>query len=271
MTVFLALVMMSSCLFTQQAATISLEQNLRKLSKGSVLGFCKKTQCFVDTAGYLITPKRALLDSAMLGHLPTLAHVLSTDLVRPNCFDSCGCFPLQEVLDGYDYGFFSHDPLPCMELLLQCGASPNALWHDRIPLIFRAIEINNFNMVDMLLKSGADIEKLSKHGYSIIHWLMSPIQSSLKDDKYDDGKKERAKIAQLLIQAYATKMHQAVDKDDDCKIKSLIVLLNGVPDNIPGKKLSEILMFVLTRKNDKGICLRERVEKYFAKNKDKDD
>ncbi|QQR48925.1 hypothetical protein IPF37_05180 [bacterium] len=275
-SVFFLFFMMTSCLFSQQAAyqfplfSNRIKQKLQTLSRDSALRFCEKTQCFVDEVGYLITPKRALLDSAMLGHLPTLAHVLSTGLVSPNCLDGRGCFPLQEVLDGYDYGFFSHDPLPCMELLLQCGASPNGLWHDQMPLIFRAIEINNFNMVDMLLKYGADIEKLGKYGYSIIHWLMSPIQSFLKYGKDDDARRERAKIAQLLIQEYANKMHQAIDQDDDRTIKSLVRLLNSVPDNIPGRQLSDILTFVLACRNEQGISLQKRVEAYFVEKKDKD-
>lgn len=119
---------------------------------------------------------RALLREGGLGSIPKQAtralsvalkhsdHLLVDLLLRaganPSQPDDGGLSPISKAAQGND--------LASLKLLLAAGASPNP--EDDNPPLWRAVGNGNLQMMDVLISSGARLDRLDSYGATVLHW-----------------------------------------------------------------------------------------------------
>lgn len=163
----------------------ALQKKLKKLSENVVVS-CDNEKMYAD----------AMMEFIDGGDVQGLAYVLLHRLASPEYNAGSGVtFPLLRAIDALNYNRYPYGKrLECLKLLLECGANPNGelnyqkplifknVAHDhrpsRIPLIFRAVEISDFNAVKTLLEYGADATVLDDKGFSVFFWLAIVLQEN---------------------------------------------------------------------------------------------
>lgn len=143
---------------------------------------------------YQAPPKSYLSDwetFTLLTNSADVAGLARLLLQKPDCLtwsDSYGNSTLAYLVDKMNFGRFPYSPrLECLELFLECGADPNSLvlynkpliFRDvrstsrpyRVPLLFRAIEIADSNVVELFLCYFADVMAVDDKGNTIFSWL----------------------------------------------------------------------------------------------------
>lgn len=175
----------------------------------------------------------AMMDCIDWGNVCGLAFILLHTPVSPEYTDLVGNFPLLRVIDGINYSHYPYTArLGCLTLLLECGADPNRKVKFRrplvggdslraIPLIFRAVEISRPDVVELLLKYGADATVVDEYGGSIFQWL---------DAVYKKNYilRETARIQILLEEHFFLLVRNTIKKkDDEAFMKALMSLVSS--------------------------------------------
>lgn len=200
---------------------------LEGFSQNSSWVFSEAANCFIKKFAdsiaphEIVTPKEMIIHSARNGSLADLSLVLLTKSVSSDYTDAQGNFPLKLLLDRFDYA--SYEVGQCACALLACGADPNRCYSPGVPLIFRAVQLHAYDIINPLLYLGVDVMGSDAAGRSIV-WRARG--ENLEANGFESQFKEYHE--QCLLEMLYNHFITLAQEDASCDFKRLEILLGEV-------------------------------------------
>ena len=165
----------------------------------------------------------ALHEAYVRGDLDAIRRLLGNPPDFPNCSGPQGA---GEII--LEYAIY-HSPLPAIESLLDSGADPNYEDHAGYPSLIAALSSgrpDRLEIVDLLLRRGADIQQRGGNRYSPLHWAACEDDPVLIDWLLERGADREARTnvddcatpleeAEILGRESAVRALRAACRDSD--------------------------------------------------------